>query len=378
MALNLTRSAHRHWAAAAVIVTAVALSGCASRPGPEVLTPVASAPGVKQRPIYVATTRKRVDPTDNIFSSEVSPTLNYAKFVIGIPPDHKPGKIEWPDGKTNPERNFATIQQAVLTAPEFRNDVAPPKAARRAKKQNLLIFVHGFNNNFQESLYRMAQLDTDAAFGGNAVLFAWPSKGDPTRYEDDKAAANASREQLIELLTTVTSSPQVGEIMLVAHSMGGALVTDTLRELRVQRRDRVIARLNRVILAAPDIDEAVFRQEVQIIGPLKPPMTVLVSKDDKALKLSGLLSGSRVRAGALDVDNPLVQQAALQAQVQILDISELQSPDGGLNHDRLFALAALYPRLQQQSAEQRLRYGTFLLDAANARPVEISRHAAAD
>lgn len=378
MALNLTRSAHRHWAAAAVIVTAVALSGCASRPGPEVLTPVASAPGVKQRPIYVATTRKRVDPTDNIFSSEVSPTLNYAKFVIGIPPDHKPGKIEWPDGKTNPERNFATIQQAVLTAPEFRNDVAPSKAARRAKKQNLLIFVHGFNNNFQESLYRMAQLDTDAAFGGSAVLFAWPSKGDPTRYEDDKAAANASREQLIELLTTVTSSPQVGEIMLVAHSMGGALVTDTLRELRVQRRDRVIARLNRVILAAPDIDEAVFRQEVQIIGPLKPPMTVLVSKDDKALKLSGLLSGSRVRAGALDVDNPLVQQAALQAQVQILDISELQSPDGGLNHDRLFALAALYPRLQQQSAEQRLRYGTFLLDAANARPVEISRHAAAD
>jgi esterase/lipase superfamily enzyme len=378
MALNLTRSAHRHWAAAAVIVTAVALSGCASRPGPEVLTPVASAPGVKLRPIYVATTRKRVDPTDNIFSSEVSPTLNYAKFVIGIPPDHKPGKIEWPDGKTNPERNFATIQQAVLTAPEFRNDVAPSKAARRAKKQNLLIFVHGFNNNFQESLYRMAQLDTDAAFGGNAVLFAWPSKGDPTRYEDDKAAANASREQLIELLTTVTSSPQVGEIMLVAHSMGGALVTDTLRELRVQRRDRVIARLNRVILAAPDIDEAVFRQEVQIIGPLKPPMTVLVSKDDKALKLSGLLSGSRVRAGALDVDNPLVQQAALQAQVQILDISELQSPDGGLNHDRLFALAALYPRLQQQSAEQRLRYGTFLLDAANARPVEISRHAAAD
>jgi esterase/lipase superfamily enzyme len=378
MALNLTRSPHRHWAAAAVIVTAVALSGCASRPGPEVLTPVASAPGVKQRPIYVATTRKRVDPTDNIFSSEVSPTLNYAKFVIGIPPDHKPGKIEWPDGKTNPERNFATIQQAVLTAPEFRNDVAPSKAARRAKKQNLLIFVHGFNNNFQESLYRMAQLDTDAAFGGNAVLFAWPSKGDPTRYEDDKAAANASREQLIELLTTVTSSPQVGEIMLVAHSMGGALVTDTLRELRVQRRDRVIARLNRVILAAPDIDEAVFRQEVQIIGPLKPPMTVLVSKDDKALKLSGLLSGSRVRAGSLDIDNPLVQQAALQAQVQILDISELQSPDGGLNHDRLFALAALYPRLQQLSAEQRLRYGTFLLDAANARPVEISRHAAAD
>ena len=107
-------------------------------------------------------------------------------------------------------------------------------------------------------------------------------------------------------------------------------------------------------------------------------MLVLVSKDDAALKLSGFLSGSRVRAGALDIDNPLVQQAALQAKVQIIDISELQSPDGGMHHDRLLALAALYPRLQSQPAEERQRYGTFLLDAANAKPVEVIRHAAAD
>lgn len=359
------------------MVVAVALSGCASRPGPEVLIPVAAAPHVKQRPIYVATTRKRVSPSKNIFSSEVSPTLNYARFVIGIPPDHAAGNIEWPVGNTDPERNFSTVQQAVLTAPEFRSDVAPAKATRRGKKQNLLIFVHGFNNNFQESLYRTAQLDADASLDGHAILFAWPSKGDPTRYEDDKAASSASRDQLIELLTTLTASPQVGEIMLVAHSMGSALVTDTLRELREQRRDRVIARLNRVILAAPDIDAAVFRHEVQTIGPLKPPMTVLVSKDDKALRLSSLLSGLRVRAGALDVDNPLVQEAALQAKVQILDISELQSP-GRMQHNRLFALAALYPRLQQQPAEQRQRYGTFLLDAAEARPVAVTQHAAVD
>jgi esterase/lipase superfamily enzyme len=247
MALDLIRGAHRHGAAVAAIAIAIALSGCASRPGPEVLTPVASAPGVKQRPIYVATTRKRADPSDNIFTSEIGGALSYAKFVVGIPPNHKPGNIEWPDGKTNSGVNFATIEQAVLTDPEFRSMVAPAKASRRAKKQNLLIFVHGFNNNFQESLYRMAQLDADAAFNGNAVLFAWPSKGDPTRYEDDKTAANASRDQLIELLTTVTGSPQVGEIMVVAHSMGGMLVAETLRELRLQRRDRVIARLNRVI-----------------------------------------------------------------------------------------------------------------------------------
>ena len=375
---NLARDARRYLVAGAVIMLAATSFGCASRPGPEVLTPVASAPGVKQRPIYVATNRKRADPSDNIFTSESAGTLNFAKFVVGIPPNHKQGQIEWPDGTTNSGVNFTTIEQAVLTGPEFRDALAPSKSSRRVKKQNVLIFVHGFNNNFQELLYRMAQIDTDAAFNGNAILFAWPSKGDPTRYEDDKAASAASRDYLIEVLTTVTSSPQVGEIMVVAHSMGGMLVAETLRELRLQRRDRVIARLSRVVLAAPDIDAQVFRSQVQTIGPLKPPMTVLVSKDDAALKLSGFLSGSRVRAGALDVDNPLVQQAALQAKVQIVDISELQSPDGGMHHDRLFALAALYPRLQSQPAEERQRYGTFLLDAAAAKPIEVIRHAAAD
>jgi len=87
----------------------------------------------------------------------------------------------------------------VLTGPEFRDALAPTKSSPRAKKQNVLIFVHGFNNNFQESLYRMAQIDTDAAFNGKAILFAWPSKGDPTRYEDDKAASAASRDYLIEV-----------------------------------------------------------------------------------------------------------------------------------------------------------------------------------
>ena len=160
--------------------------------------------------------------------------------------------------------------------------------------------------------------------------------------------------------------------------MGGMLTAEALRELRIQRRDRVIARLGRVVLAAPDIDVEVFRSQVQTIGPLKPPLTVLVSKDDAALKLSSFIEGSRLRAGALDVDNPLVQEAAAKAQVRIVDISQLQSLDGGMHHDRLFNLAVLYPRLQRQPAAEGQRFGVFLFDAANARPIEVSVTTRAD
>jgi hypothetical protein len=55
---------------------------------------------------------------------------------------------------------------------------------------------------------------------------------------------------------------------------------------------------------------------------LNPPLTMLVSKDDAALRLSSVIGGSRVRAGALDVENPVVREAALKAKVRIIDISQ--------------------------------------------------------
>jgi esterase/lipase superfamily enzyme len=335
------------------------------------LVPVAAVPGAKTLPIYVATTRKRATPTGNVFTAERADALNFAKFVVAVPPNHQPGNIEWPQGAADPRISFATVDQAVLTDGEFRNAVAPLRQAS-GKRRNVLIFVHGFNNNFQESLYRLAQINADGGIAGTSILFAWPSQADVGEYDGDRKAAVASRDDLIALLQTVTSSPQVGEIMVVAHSMGGFLTAEALRELRIQRRDRVIARLGRVVLAAPDIDVDMFRSQVQTIGPLKPPLTVLVSKDDAALRFSSIAGGSRVRAGALDVDNPLVQEAALKAKVRIIDISQLQSADGSLHHDRFVNLAAFYPRLQGRPAAERQEAGAFLFDVANVRPVQVT------
>ena len=380
--INMSRSLFqrdlRRAYSAIIVVLTVALAGCASRPGPEVLVPVANAPGSKDVQIYVATTRKRATPAENVFTTERVNELNFAKFVVAVPPNHQPGDIEWPKGAPDSRVNFATLNQAVLNYDEFRDAVAPPrKSSRRGKKHDVLIFVHGFNNNFQESLYRLAQIEADSGFNGVPILFAWPSQAEAVKYGADKDAAVYSRDYLIELLRLVTSSPQVGEVMIVAHSMGGMLTAEALRELRIQHQDRVIARLGRIILAAPDIDVAVFRSQVQTIGPLNPPLTVLVSKDDKALRLSSFIGGSLVRAGALDVDNPLVRDAALKAKVRIVDISQLRSPDGGMNHGRLFELAAYYPKLQSQPTAQRQVSGTFLFDPTKVKQVEAGNSAGA-
>jgi esterase/lipase superfamily enzyme len=355
--------------ACAVVALTVVLAGCATRPGSDVLVPVATAPGVKTLPIYVATNRQRAAGADLVFTADAAPAPNYAKFVVTVPPVHKSGNIEWPQGTPDPRVNFATIDQSALSDAAFREAVAPPKA--RGKRHDVVVFIHGYNNNFQESLYRLAQIGADSGIDALPVLFAWPSQGRPIGYDEDKQAALASRDELMALLTTVADSPQVKDITVVAHSMGAMLTMEALRELRLTHKDRVIARLGRVVLAAPDIDAETFRADVQAVGPLKPPLTLLVAKDDGALQLSSAVNASGVRAGALDINNPLVQEAALKAKVRVIDISQVQSAQGTLRHDRFANLAALYPQIQRQSAAVRDASGAFVFDVANTTPVEI-------
>ena len=364
-----------HWAVIATL--AVILPGCATRPGPEVLTPVAIAPGVKTLQVYVATTRERQSPSENVFTANRANALNFAKFAISVPPNHKPGEIEMPTNPSDPQTSFAVVDQAVMSEADFRKAVAPQRADRR-KKHKVFVFVHGFNNNFQESLFRLAQLQADAKIDGIPILFSWPSQAQVAAYATDQDAASYSREYLMTLLTMLTRSPEVGDILVVGHSVGAMLTADALQQLRAEGKNQVIARLGRVVLAAPDINAQTFRAQVQAIGPLKPPLLVLVSKDDVALQMSSFLSGGGVpRTGALDVNNPVVQEAALKAKVQVVDISQLESRDG-MKHDQFVSVAVLYSRMQQ-TMPNRTSAGTFVLngDSATLQPVASGRQALA-
>ena len=174
-------------------------SGCAHRHAGRLCHPAGvrrsgagrAAPGVKTLPVYVATNRQRAAGADLVFTADAAPAPNYAKFVVTVPPDHKSGNIEWPQGTPDPRVNFATIDQSALSDAAFRDAVAPPKV--RGKRYDVVVFIHGYNNNFQESLYRLAQIGADSGIDAMPVLFAWPSQGRPIGYDADKQAALASR-----------------------------------------------------------------------------------------------------------------------------------------------------------------------------------------
>jgi esterase/lipase superfamily enzyme len=70
--------------------------------------------------------------------------------------------------------------------------------AKQTGRSKVLVFVHGFNNRFDDAVYRFAQIVHDSKAQVIPVLFTWPSLGE-TRlraYTYDRESANYSRDAL--------------------------------------------------------------------------------------------------------------------------------------------------------------------------------------
>ena len=352
---------------------AMMLGGCVSRPTEAVLRPVpVTSAQDHQVTVYVVTTRS---PTkDGIgFSSGKSFETRYMAYTISIPPSHKPGQIEYPGRKPDPQTAFTVVKTQSYSRPAFLAEVK----ARRTPDQDIGVFVHGYNYNFQESLFRLAQITADAHKAQLPVLFAWPSAAEVTGYLADKDSAAFSRDQLAQLLEDLSRS-NGSEVSVLGHSMGGWLTMEALRQMRLAGHDGELNRLL-VVLAAPDIDINLFRMQLKDVGRLNKPIILLVSQDDRALAFSAFLADDQ-RVGAVDINDPRVQAAAKEANVQIVDISDLASDDPA-NHSRFAELAASYPKLKADSRKAGfLQAGVFVFNSVGqtlVAPLRIAGHAAA-
>ncbi|WP_050528591.1 alpha/beta hydrolase [Pseudorhodobacter aquimaris] len=333
------------------------LTACAPRPGTESLTPVPSAKTVlNQVTIKVATTRV-FDPVTGSYSDARAPALSYESFTVSIPPTHKATRIEISQAGPDPMTSFAVTERHHLTG------LGPSNPAQG--KQDIMIFVHGYNYTFAESLFRLAQVAVDGEIAETPVLFAWPSAASVVGYLADKDAATYSRDDLVMLLADVAADPDIGEITLFGHSMGGWLVAEALRQLRLSGQDKVIDRLENVVLAAPDIDLDVFHRQLRTIGPLTPPMTLLVSADDRALRLAEWLAGSRARLGTTDASDPKVQALAATHGLLVIDISKVDALDPS-NHNRFAGLMTVLPRVPSSTLASLRHAGAFILEPISA------------
>ena len=323
-------------ATAFVLALIGALAGCAERPTGTLIPIVATAPGAGRVDMLVATTRAPSRDRGVLFSGGRGERLSVENIVLSVPPDRLPGTLAYPADPVDPRTQFAVL--SIKPAEETFGEEWFRRVAGR--NGQVLIFVHGFNTTYEESVFRFAQIVHDTAAHAAPVLFTWPSQGSIFSYLYDRESANVSRSALEAMIKRTTDDKRVKSVTVMAHSMGGWLAMEALRQLAIRERG-LPSKIRNVVLASPDVDIDVFGRQLDDIGQSvgrarvksAARFTVFASSDDRALQVSRRLAGGVQRLGAAAVVAEPYRSEFERRGVTLIDLSGIRVDDE-LNHNK--------------------------------------------
>lgn len=188
-------------------------------------------------------------------------------------------------------RNAYAGQAAVFQA-AIRDEV------RRTGNGRVMVFVHGVNNDFDDSLQSLASLWHFTGRQSVPVVFSWPAGNRGLLgYFRDRESGDFSVYHAKEFLRLVAEIPEVEDIDIVAHSRGTSVMTQALREMVIYHRARGEApklgmKTGTLILAAPDLDIGVVRQRLlsERFSEAFEQINIYMNPDDVALRLSSYIA----------------------------------------------------------------------------------------
>jgi esterase/lipase superfamily enzyme len=165
-------------------------------------------------------------------------------------------------------------------------------AAIRSADSDVVLFVHGFNYSFEESMQIALRMVQRTGVQALPVAYSWPSQNRVSAYGVDYDYNEWTIEHLGDLIRAIVNTLPEGRVLhIVAHSMGNrALLTALARSHFPQQR------LGQLVMIAPDVDSDIFKDLVLRSGPFQQK-TLYVSNHDWALRAAGWLRPGESRAG---------------------------------------------------------------------------------
>jgi esterase/lipase superfamily enzyme len=258
--------------------------------------------------------------------------LQYGYLDVTIPRVHQEAELE-----TQPrwlEYTLSTDKATMRSHYVLLDKVAPlPKdefvrSLRQqiddTKSKDIFIFVHGFNNSFEDSARRVAQLAYDLDFDGTPMLYSWPSQASASAYTVDEATVGISGRRLADFLETVVAQSGAQRIHLIAHSMGNRALIEALQTYLARRAPESRQHIfGQIVLTAPDVDRDYFTDAIQSLTGSAERVTLYASDNDYALHTSQIIHGAPRAGTAGDV---IVKLAGLDS----IDMSSV--PADALGH----------------------------------------------
>lgn len=247
---------------------------------------------------YYATNRKKgaanATPSE-AYANERGSALSFGRVVVSIPRAHTPGTIEQPqlwkfERSPDPNKHFVLKSVTPLETDATRAEIAG--RLKQTADKSMLVFVHGYNNGFEDAALRTAQLAYDLQFPGIPFFYSWPSANRVRAYLQDEETARLS-EGVFETVLRELSAMPVQSIYIVAHSMGNRVVGHGLQ--RYVNAGGKTDRIKELLLAAPDINAEIFKDEIQprLAQMRGTRTTIYASSSDVALIASKVVHGFR-------------------------------------------------------------------------------------
>ncbi len=274
--------------------------------------------------------RTRADSDQNISSLWVPQIEEIVRF------EATPFPVRRANGQLKPLKEVVDLYDAQTR--QFQKVISDEIA--QTGNRSVLLYVHGFNNDFEDSLTTLANMWHFAGRESVPISFTWPAGNGvgPLGYFRDRDAGVFSVHHTKEFLRMLADMPQVDSIDIIAHSRGTDVVTTALRELMIEARGagvhpKLALKTGTLIMAAPDLDVEIVRQRLQAerFSEAFEQINMYINPNDGALRLSAYLTRS-TRLGALNNEDFREGELQLLRKEALVHFIRVEEVRGGFGH----------------------------------------------
>ncbi|KTE05823.1 alpha/beta hydrolase [Sphingopyxis sp. H115] len=212
---------------------------------------------------------------------------------------HRGDRIRY--GRFNAPREVVVGKKKRFLPPlAFQNSVdwwRALQAETDRKQGRVLLYVHGYRENFSTTSKDAAQIARMTGFDGPIVEYSWPSQGRLLSYVVDETNMYHDVRNFRDFLKSLAEQPWVKEIVVVSHSLGARLVIPAISYVDRTSSSADSSNISNIILASPDIDRETFERDIEdeVLSARRVAnnrrITVYTSRADKALAASRAIHG---------------------------------------------------------------------------------------
>lgn len=244
--------------------------------------------------VWYATSRRPLESgnPESGFGVERDDCIHYGTCRVFVPRSHKIGSVGspwWKRALTLSDDRLKLLAIQRTTEADFWAGVRGHLASCSETDRTAVVFVHGFNVDFEEAALRAAQLGFDLQIRGAMAFYSWASRGDVKMYPADEAAVDLDEDPIADFLCGFAKQTGARQVHIIAHSMGNRAVLRAVDRIANDAQRRSGVKFGQIVLAAADVDARKFQQLCGAYGTLAERTTLYVSSRDRAVEASAWL-----------------------------------------------------------------------------------------